>query len=182
MATIELPSMKREERFMVLSAIKRGFTFTFKDIKNETGFTKEEVLNKLDELGYLVTWEKNPSYKFAAKDQPIPYSVYTFVYTAGGSKNYGRQTLWLFKPFIVDILLGKAIKSSDVLKEDFESIYLFKSVDKYSDESFLKGMQTELSVYTKTKLPNKAFDATKPDNYMKGQQFMHDLLTQLMLI
>ena len=43
-------------------------------------------------------------------------------------------------------------------------------------------MQTELSVYTKTKLPNKAFDATKSDNYMKGQQFMHDLLTQLMLI
>ena len=182
MATIELPSMKREERSTVYSAIKRGFTFTFKEIKKETGFTKEEVLNKLDELGYLVTWEKNPSYKFAAKDQPIPYSVYTFVYTAGGSKSYGRQTLWLFKPFIVDILLGKAVKSSDILKEDLESIYLFKSVDKYSDESFLKGMQTELSVYTKTKLPNRAFDATKPDNYVKGQQFMHDLLTQLTLI
>lgn len=182
MATIELPSMKREERFTVYSAIKRGFTFTFKEIKKETGFTKEEVLKKLDELGYLVTWEKNPNYKFAAKDQPVPYSVYTFVYTAGGSKSYGRQTLWLFKPFIIDILLGKAVKSSDILKEDVESIYLFKSVDKYSDESFLKGMQTELSVYTKTKLPNKAFDATKPDNYAKGQQFMHDLLTQLTLI
>lgn len=182
MATIELPSMKREERSTVCSAIKRGFTFTFKEIKKETGFTKEEVLKKLDELGYLTTWEKNPSYKFAAKDQPIPYSVYTFIYTAGGSKSYGRQTLWLFKPFIIDILLGKAIKSSDISKEDFESIYLFKSVDKYNDESFLKGMQTELSVYTKTKLPNKAFDATKPDNYTKGQQFMYDLLTQLMLI
>lgn len=121
MKKIEIPSMKREERSNVMSFIRHGFTCTMKEVQEATGFTKEEILSKLEELCFVSPWEKNPSFLFSVngKKQPVPYSVTSYVYTKGGAKNYGRDTLWLFKPYIIEILLGKELET-----DTFELLYV----------------------------------------------------------
>lgn len=128
MTKIEIPSMKREERSSVMYFIKQGFTYTLKEVKEATGLSKEDILSKLEELGFVKPWDKNPAFKFATKrsEQPVPYSVVSYAYTKGGAKNYGKDTLWLFKPYVVDVLLGI---EPDI--ESFEPIYIL-SEDEYN--------------------------------------------------
>lgn len=126
MEKIEIPSMKREERTSVISFIKHGFTCTLKEVKEATGLSKEDILSKLENLGFIKPWDKNPVFKFAAKanEQPVPYSVVSYAYTKGGAKNYGRDTLWLFKPYVIEILLGQ---EPDI--ESFEPIYILSEYE-----------------------------------------------------
>lgn len=107
---IEIPSMKREERKNVMQCIKRGYTLTINEVTEATNLSKDDILRKLESIGYIKPWIKNPTYKFAAvgTEQPVPYSVSSYKYTRGGIKNYGSDVLWLFKPHVVDILLNKA--------------------------------------------------------------------------
>ena len=121
MKKIEIPSMKREERSNVMRFIRHGFTCTMKEVQEVTGFTKEYIISKLEELGFVKPWEKNPSFLFSvnAKEQPIQYSVASLVYTKGGAKNYGRDTFWLFKPYIIEILLGLELET-----DTFELLYV----------------------------------------------------------
>lgn len=119
MKKIEIPSMKREERSNVMRFIRFGFTCTMKEVQEATGFTKEEILSKLEELGFIKPWDKNPSLLFSVEKQPVPYSVFSYAYTKGGAKNYGRETLWLFKPYIIEILLGQELET-----DTFELLYV----------------------------------------------------------
>lgn len=128
MEKIEIPSMKREERGSVMNFIRRGFTCTLKEVKEATGLSKEDILSKLESLGFIKPWDKNPAFKFAGKgnEQPVPYSVISYVYTKGGAKNYGRETLWLFKPYVIEILLDQ---EPDM--DSFEPVYIL-SQDEYN--------------------------------------------------
>ena len=136
MKKIEIPSMKREERGSVMNFIKCGFTCTLKEVEEATGLSKKDILSKLEELGFIKPWDKNPVFKFAVKSdvQPVPYSVVSYAYTKGGAKNYGRNTLWLFKPYIVEILLGQ---EPDI--ESFEYVYVLSE----NEYNIIKSMLPE---------------------------------------
>lgn len=118
---IKIPTMTREERSYAIAFMKYGFTLTLKEVEEATGLNKDEILTKLETLGYIAPWDKNPIYKFAVKqdEQPVPYTVKSCKYTKGGSKNYGKGTLWLFKPYVVNILLDQEPEL-----ETWETVYV----------------------------------------------------------
>lgn len=144
---IKIPEMTKEDKNAALRYIKYGFILTLKEVGEATGLNKDEILTKLETLGYIKPWDKNPSYKFAVKgdNQPIEYSVVSFKYKKGGYKDYGSGTLWLFKPYIISVLLGQEpeIEKSETIyimcEDEYNRVseYIKSVIERLDFENFM---------------------------------------------